>query len=249
MHSEEFMKKGEAHFLSDVSKSSIVENMSNWAKFRAEQQIKKTDWHKTATSKRFRASGQCLTGITKLSDANNAGTRTASQCMLILTEGDSAKALAVAGLGIVGRDYSCSYFSRMPEHMVPSGSTQDGEHEFIDLASSKKKADDRKEWLRQFTPGTYLDHNMDEISYSDFINKDHASARYIFTELAPITCTIFHLADDPLLNNLREDDNDIELYMPVIPLLLLNGKEIIDTGPTCNAVTALARLELSSRRL
>jgi DNA topoisomerase-2 len=45
-----------------------------------------------------------LTGITKLADANNAGTRTAKQCTLILTEGDSAKALAVAGLGVVGRD-------------------------------------------------------------------------------------------------------------------------------------------------
>ena len=45
-----------------------------------------------------------LTGITKLADANNAGTRTASKCTLILTEGDSAKALAVAGLGVVGRD-------------------------------------------------------------------------------------------------------------------------------------------------
>ena len=46
-----------------------------------------------------------LTGITKLSDANHAGTRNASQCTLILTEGDSAKALAVAGLGVVGRDF------------------------------------------------------------------------------------------------------------------------------------------------
>jgi DNA topoisomerase-2 len=45
-----------------------------------------------------------LTGITKLADANNAGTRTASRCTLILTEGDSAKALAVAGLSVVGRD-------------------------------------------------------------------------------------------------------------------------------------------------
>jgi DNA topoisomerase-2 len=45
-----------------------------------------------------------LTGLTKLSDANNAGTRTAKECTLILTEGDSAKALAVAGLGVVGRD-------------------------------------------------------------------------------------------------------------------------------------------------
>jgi len=35
--------------------------------------------------------------MTKLADANNAGTRYAERCTLILTEGDSAKALAVAG--------------------------------------------------------------------------------------------------------------------------------------------------------
>jgi hypothetical protein len=38
----------------------------------------------------------------------------------------------------------------MTKHMIPFGSTQDGERELIDLAFSKKKADDRKEWLRQF---------------------------------------------------------------------------------------------------
>lgn len=42
--------------------------------------------------------------MAKLSDANNAGTKKASECTLILTEGDSAKALAIAGLGVVGRD-------------------------------------------------------------------------------------------------------------------------------------------------
>ena len=30
--------------------------------------------------------------------------RNSSQCVLILTEGDSAKTLAVAGLGVIGRD-------------------------------------------------------------------------------------------------------------------------------------------------
>jgi hypothetical protein len=40
--------------------------------------------------------------------------------------------------------------------------------------------------------------------------KDHASARYIFTELARITRTIFHTADDPLPNYPREYDDDIE---------------------------------------
>jgi DNA topoisomerase II len=45
-----------------------------------------------------------LSGLPKLADANNAGTKQASHCTLILTEGDSAKSLAVAGLGVVGRD-------------------------------------------------------------------------------------------------------------------------------------------------
>jgi hypothetical protein len=34
--------------------------------------------------------------------------------------------------------------------MIPFSSTQNGDREVIDLAFSKKKADDRKEWLRQF---------------------------------------------------------------------------------------------------
>ena len=39
-----------------------------------------------------------------MDDANDAGTKNSGDCTLILTEGDSAKALAVAGLGIIGRD-------------------------------------------------------------------------------------------------------------------------------------------------
>lgn len=62
--------------------------------------------------------------------------------------------------------------------------------------------------------------------------KDHASARYIFTEPAPITRTIFHPADDPLHNYLKEDNDQIEpkWYMSVIPLVLVNGAEGIGTG-------------------
>lgn len=43
--------------------------------------------------------------VPKLDDANLAGGKHSRQCTLILTEGDSAKALAIAGLGIVGRDH------------------------------------------------------------------------------------------------------------------------------------------------
>jgi DNA topoisomerase-2 len=43
-------------------------------------------------------------GIAKLDDANLAGTGRSMECTLILTEGDSAKTMALAGLSVVGRD-------------------------------------------------------------------------------------------------------------------------------------------------
>ena len=46
-----------------------------------------------------------IVGIPKLDDANYAGTRKSKDCTLIITEGDSAKSLAVAGFEVVGRDY------------------------------------------------------------------------------------------------------------------------------------------------
>ena len=45
-----------------------------------------------------------LLGVPKLEDANDAGTRYSQQCTIILTEGDSAKSLALAGIELVGRD-------------------------------------------------------------------------------------------------------------------------------------------------
>lgn len=42
--------------------------------------------------------------VPKLYDANHAGGTHSLNCTLILTEGDSAKALAVSGLSIIGRD-------------------------------------------------------------------------------------------------------------------------------------------------
>eukprot|EP01038_Epipyxis_sp_PR26KG_P004447 gene4447-6290_t len=43
--------------------------------------------------------------IPKLEDAHRAGGKSSAKCTLILTEGDSAKALAVAGLSVIGREY------------------------------------------------------------------------------------------------------------------------------------------------
>ncbi|KAF3321549.1 DNA topoisomerase 2 [Carex littledalei] len=85
--SEDFLKK--------VAKSGVVSNLLSWADFKASKDLKKTDGTKR----------QRLTGIPKLEDANDAGGRNSEKCTLILTEGDSAKALAMAGISIVGRNY------------------------------------------------------------------------------------------------------------------------------------------------
>jgi len=62
--------------------------------------------------------------------------------------------------------------------------------------------------------------------------KDAASARYIFTKLEPITRTIFHPDDDDLLDYLNDDGTLIEpsFYVPVIPMVLVNGSDGIGTG-------------------
>ncbi|XP_053400628.1 DNA topoisomerase 2-alpha-like [Mercenaria mercenaria] len=81
-------------FITQVSKCGIVESIQSWMKFKAQSQLKKVSGAKQNK----------LRGIPKLDDANDAGTKHSLDCTLILTEGDSAKTLAVAGLGVVGRD-------------------------------------------------------------------------------------------------------------------------------------------------
>ena len=61
---------------------------------KTEKELKKTDGAKKSR----------VLGIPKLDDANWAGTHKSHECTLIVTEGDSAKTLAVAGLSVVGRN-------------------------------------------------------------------------------------------------------------------------------------------------
>ena len=61
---------------------------------------------------------------------------------------------------------------------------------------------------------------------------DAASPRYIFTALEPIVNAIFSKADDPGLSWLEDDGQQVEpeYYLPVIPMLLVNGSVGIGTG-------------------
>lgn len=76
------------------------------------------------------------------------------------------------GLGTSSNEDAQVYFRDLDRHLKEFHTIQDNEAELIELAFSKKKADERKEWLRQYRPGTYLDHSMSKITYTDFINKE-----------------------------------------------------------------------------
>ena len=62
--------------------------------------------------------------------------------------------------------------------------------------------------------------------------KDSASERYIFTRLNKITRCIFPESDDAILNYLRDDGYPVEplFYVPIIPMVLINGSKGIGTG-------------------
>lgn len=84
-------------FLSEVSSCGVVDLILMAAMAKSKVDLGKK--LKANTSRVTR-----LTGIPKLEDANDAGGKLSGECSLILTEGDSAKALAVSGLSVIGRD-------------------------------------------------------------------------------------------------------------------------------------------------
>jgi len=62
--------------------------------------------------------------------------------------------------------------------------------------------------------------------------KDAASPRYIFTRLSQITRAIFRPEDDAVLDYNDDDGQSIEpkWYIPILPMVLVNGSDGIGTG-------------------
>ena len=82
-------------FIEKLVKTSLIERALKLSDFKDTLGLLKVNGKKTSS----------VRGVEKLDDANKAGSNESLKCTLILTEGDSAKALAVAGLSVVGRDY------------------------------------------------------------------------------------------------------------------------------------------------
>ena len=65
---------------------------------------------------------------------------------------------------------------------------------------------------------------------------DSASPRYIFTKMETLTPFIFREEDDLLLEKNFDDGDEVEpkFYVPIIPMILVNGCQGIGTGWSCN---------------
>ena len=81
-------------FIQKMFKTGIIEKAISIGTALDTKSLKKTDGKKRST----------ISGIPSLDDANWAGTSRSRECTLILTEGLSAKTMAIAGISVVGRD-------------------------------------------------------------------------------------------------------------------------------------------------
>ena len=81
-------------FVKEILKSGIVEHVVAFADAKTQAQL----------SKKVKGKKQDKVLVAKLEDANDAGSKNSDTCTLILTEGDSAKTLVLAGFEVIGRD-------------------------------------------------------------------------------------------------------------------------------------------------
>lgn len=74
---------------------------------------------------------------------------------------------------------------------------------------------------------------------------DAASSRYIYTKLGALTEYIYRGEDDPLLDQVNDDGDFVQpfYYVPIIPMILVNGSIGIGTGWSC-AVPCYDPLEI-----
>jgi hypothetical protein len=82
-------------------------------------------------------------------------------------------------LGTSDRTEAKEYFSNLDRNLIPFTTLSAdpvGEVEvsnMIDMCFNKKKAEQRKIWINGYEDGTHVDFNVDEMAYSDFVDKEY----------------------------------------------------------------------------
>ena len=116
-------------FIEKLAESGIMERAMALSEFRDSQTLKKTDGKKKVR----------ILDIPKLIDAHNAGTKKGDQCTLILTEGDSAKAMAVAGISVIPNGHEFYGVYPLKGKMLNTRDKED-----INIAQNKEICDIKK---------------------------------------------------------------------------------------------------------
>ena len=116
-------------FIEKLAESGIMERALALSEFRDNQTLKKTDGKKKVR----------ILDIPKLIDAHHAGTKKGFECTLILTEGDSAKAMAVAGISVIHNGHDLYGFYPLKGKMLNTRDKED-----INIAHNKEICDIKK---------------------------------------------------------------------------------------------------------
>ena len=116
-------------FIEKLAESGIMERALALSEFRDSQVLKKTDGKKK----------QRILDIPKLIDAHHAGTKRGDECTLILTEGDSAKAMAVAGISVIPNGHDLYGVYPLKGKMLNTRDKED-----VSIANNKEICDIKK---------------------------------------------------------------------------------------------------------
>jgi len=116
-------------FIEKLAESGIMERALALSEFRDNQTLKKTDGKKKVR----------ILDIPKLIDAHHAGSKRGDECTLILTEGDSAKAMAVAGISVIPNGHDLYGVYPLKGKMLNTRDKED-----INIAQNKEICDIKK---------------------------------------------------------------------------------------------------------
>ena len=76
------------------------------------------------------------------------------------------------GLGTSTSLEAKEYFKAIESHRIRFFYRDAHDDDAIDLAFNKKKADNRKDWLSNYDPKIFVDHNLKDLRLLDFINRE-----------------------------------------------------------------------------
>ncbi|KAI9313726.1 DNA topoisomerase [Dichotomocladium elegans] len=76
------------------------------------------------------------------------------------------------GLGTSDRKDARNYFSNLDIHKKEFAVADSTDRQLVDMAFNKKKVAERKEWLSAYTSDTFMDHSVNQIKISDFVNQE-----------------------------------------------------------------------------